>query len=84
MSEAIKIIFHLSPLAQYSCEHCTKWRKYKSNPTWGKCSMDNVPRFMHETYHTRGCNFHSLIVVERKAQEVKKRDIDLQLTLFDI
>jgi hypothetical protein len=55
-----KQVLNIKPEQGYLCERCSNWEQYSSNPTWGKCTVENVPRYMHETYHTYGCNYHSL------------------------
>ena len=78
----------LAPPVEYSCPHCSHWRRYPpgehiTNPSWGTCTLKGVPRYMNETHESRGCNKHSRILSEKQEQARAKEYSDNgQLSLF--
>jgi len=58
-----------------------EWYGKESN--WGACTLDKVPRYMHETHYSRGCNFHSAHIAEKRAiADIAKAAQHGQLSLF--
>ena len=94
-----KIVFTLQPPKGHSCACCDNWNAYPwdaedfrvcilpegaPNATWGACRLKDHPRYMDETYFSRGCNHHSKIIAAQKEKQMRdqKPFNDSQLMLW--